>query len=162
MFLDRPLFGCGYGQYVDESRYYLHDRSTDLVLEKARPFCQHNVFLSLLTETGLTGMGLFVVLLFLWTRDAWRLWQCRAAPWWIREQGLLMMVLLGNYLPNGMFHDVSLIPMVNMVLFFMAGLTRGLAARISTDQASNELSLANADIGSVSPEESPPPTVGAF
>jgi len=30
------------------------------------------------------------------------------------------------YLPNGVFHDVSIIPMVNMGLFFLAGVTAGL------------------------------------
>jgi O-antigen ligase len=130
MFLDRPLLGCGFGQYMDQSIYYLQDRSTELVLEKARPYCQHNVFFSLLTETGLVGMGLFVVLLLLWTRDAWRLWRCSTAPFWARQQGLLLLALLGNYLANGLFHDVSLIAMVNMVLFFLAGLTRGLLASV--------------------------------
>lgn len=130
MFLDRPLLGCGFGQYMNESKYYLHDRSTELVLETARPYCQHNVFLAILTETGLVGMGLFVVLLFCWTRDAWRLWRCRALPLWMRQQGLLMLALLGNYLANGMFHDVSLIPMVNMILFYLAGVTRSLAPRV--------------------------------
>ena len=75
MFLDRPLLGCGLGQYRDESIYYLHDRATELELENARGYVQHNVFLSLLTETGLVGMGLWVALLGLWGRNAWRLWQ---------------------------------------------------------------------------------------
>ena len=35
MFLDRPLWGCGYWQYKTEHRNYLSDRSTDLPLERA-------------------------------------------------------------------------------------------------------------------------------
>ncbi len=35
MFLDRPLFGCGYSQYGVEHLNYLSDRSTDLPLERA-------------------------------------------------------------------------------------------------------------------------------
>ena len=66
MFCDRPLWGCGFGQYPERSIEYLSDRSIDLPLEKARPFVQHNVLLALLTETGLAGMGLFVVLLGTW------------------------------------------------------------------------------------------------
>lgn len=126
MFLDRPLAGCGFGQYMDQSIYYLDDRSTELVLEKARPYCQHNLFFSLLTETGLIGAGLFVALLALWGRDAWRLWRSDGVPAWARQHALLMLVLMGNYLPNAMFHDVSLIPMVNMLLFLLAGVTEGL------------------------------------
>jgi len=95
-------------------------------LEKARPFSQHNVFLSLLAETGLVGLGLFVTLWGLWIRDAWRVWRSRAAPAWARQLVLLFFVLLANYFAVGMFQDLSLIAMVNMVLFFLAGITAGL------------------------------------
>ena len=36
---------------------------------------------------------------------------------------LLMLAALGVYFINGMFHDVSLTPMANMTLFFLAGIT---------------------------------------
>ncbi len=75
----------------------------------------------MLTQTGLAGMGLFVALLACWTRTAWRLWHRASAPWWVRRMGLLFMAALGVYLPNAMFHDVSIIPMVNMLLFFFGG-----------------------------------------
>ena len=126
MFRENPILGCGYGQYMPEHGKYLADRSTDLPLEKGRPYVQHNVFLALLTETGLLGMGLFVLLLVLWTRDAWRLWHSGGAPPWARAQALLFLAFLGSYLCNAMFHDVSLMPMANMLLFFTAGLTAGL------------------------------------
>ena len=126
MFLDRPLFGCGYSQYKLEHPNYLSDRSTDLPLERARGYIPHNVVFSLLTETGLVGLGLFVSLLFFWACDAWRLWRDQTSPLWMRQQGLLMLACLGAYLVNGMFHDVSAIPMANMTLFFLAGVTEGL------------------------------------
>jgi hypothetical protein len=139
MFLDRPLLGCGFGQYEQESPAYLSDRTTDLPLEKARPYIQHNVFLSMLTQTGLVGVGLFVALLACWTRTAWRLWHRASAPWWVRRMGLLFMAALGVYLPNAMFHDVSIIPMVNMLLFFFGGaivaLTPWLAAESDVGDA---------------------------
>lgn len=126
MFLDRPLLGCGFGHYPNEMPAYLSDRSTDLPLEKAHPFVQHDVFLALLTETGIVGMGLFVALLASWTLAAWRLWRTTAAPLWKRQVGLLFLAAIGVYLPNGMFHDVSIIAMVNMLLFFLAGATMAL------------------------------------
>jgi hypothetical protein len=58
-----------------------------------------------------------------WTRDAWRLWSNAALPLWARQQGLLMLIALGAYFTNGMFHDVSVQPMMNMTLFFLAGVT---------------------------------------
>lgn len=129
MCLDRPLLGCGFAQYPTQCIYYLNDRTTDLPLERARIFIQHNVFLALLTETGLVGMGLFALLLWLWVRDAWRLWQSRQAPLWARQQGLLFLGLMATYLVNAMFHDVSRMPAVTTLLFFMAGVTGGVARR---------------------------------
>ena len=129
MFLDRPLVGCGLGQYHAESVKYLADRSTTLPLEKARPFRQHNVFLAVLTETGLIGAGLFVLLLLLWTRDAWLTWRSPHTPAWVRPQAVLFLAMLANYAANGMFHDMSVITMANMVLFFMAGVTSGARPR---------------------------------
>ena len=126
MFLDRPLFGCGYSQYKTEHLNYVSDRSTNLPLERARGYIPHNVAFSLLTETGLIGFGLFAAMLAYWARDAWRLWREASLPLWARQQGLLLLVALGVYLINGMFHDVSVVPMANMTLFFLAGITAGL------------------------------------
>ena len=41
----------------------------------------------------------------------------------MRQQGLLFLVAAANYLVNGLFHDMTIIPMVHMILFFMAGVT---------------------------------------
>jgi O-antigen ligase len=128
MFLDRPLLGSGYGQYQTESLAYLSDRSIDLPLEKARPYVQHNVFLALVVDTGLVGMGLFVAMLVLWMRMAWRLWCTRAAPPAARQFGLLFLAFVGVWFPNAMFQDVLMIPMANMLLVFLAGLVVNLAA----------------------------------
>jgi O-antigen ligase len=130
MFLDRPILGCGFGQYEQESPAYLSDRTTDLPLETARPYVQHNVFLAILTETGIVGMGLFVALLVSWSHTAWRLWRAESAPPWVRQMGLLFLAFMAVYLANGMFHDITIIPMVNMVLFFLAGSVMALAPRL--------------------------------
>jgi O-antigen ligase len=132
MFLDHPVFGCGYSQYKPEHLNYLSDRSTELVLEKGREYIPHNVVLSLLTETGLVGLGMFLAIIFFWARDAWRLWQTKTAPLEVRQQGLLMLVVLGTYFLNGMFHEVSAVPMANMLLFFLAGVTAGLRPWLQT------------------------------
>ncbi len=125
MFQDRPLFGCGYSQYGQEHLAYLNDRSTNLPLEKGRPYIQHNVFLSLLTETGAIGVGLFIMTLSFWTRDAWRLWRSTCSPLGARQCGMLALVAVGAYALNGMFHEVSVIPMDNMTLFFLTGVMSG-------------------------------------
>ncbi len=126
MFCDRPLVGCGIGQYSRACLDHLGDRDTGLVLEKARPFVQHNVLLRLLTETGLPGAVMFVALLVFWVRDALRVWNNRDGPPWARQVALVFVATLAAYLLNGMFHDVSQINMMNAHLFVWAGWTAGL------------------------------------
>lgn len=139
MFLDRPLLGCGFGQYETEMLPYLSDRSSDLPLEKARPYIQHNVFLALLAETGLVGMGLFTALLVIWTHRAWHLWNQPGAELWVRQVGLLFLAFMGAYLPNAMFHNLSLVPMVNMVLFFLGGAVMGITPDREENRANERL-----------------------
>jgi hypothetical protein len=123
MFRDRPLSGCGFGHYTDEHVKYLSNGDSNLPKEKARGYIQHNVWLSLLTETGLIGVSLFTLLIILWLQSGWRLWRSDRAPLWMRQQGLFFLVVAANYLVNGTFHEMSVIPMVNMFLFFLAGVT---------------------------------------
>lgn len=123
MFCDRPLLGCGLGHYLDEHGNYLTNRNIDIPLEQGRNYVQHNVWLSLLTETGLLGMTLFTLVIIAWLSGAWRLWTASGAPPWMRQQGLFFLIVTANYVPNAMFQDMSIIPMVNMILFFLAGVT---------------------------------------
>ena len=133
MFLDRPLWGCGYGQYDHEKLPYLADRSSsDLPLEKVTPYVQHNAFLALLVETGLLGMGLFVLLLALWIRNAWQIYRCTEANSTVQQTGILFLALLGAYVPSAMFQDTNIIDGVNLLLFFVAGVVSGLAAQQHT------------------------------
>ena len=133
MFCDRPLAGCGFGQYLNENRNYLADRTSERPLEKARPYVQHNLFLSLLVETGLLGAGLIVLVLGFWLRDAWRLWRTEQAPLWARQGALMFTAAWINYVINGLFHEVSLIPMVNAAMFLGAGINAGLATHAAAD-----------------------------
>jgi len=130
MFLDYPLFGCGFGQYKECDVEYLQLVVGDLDLEKARPYHQHNVFLAVLSQTGLLGFGAWMIMLGLWTRNAWLLWNSRQAPLWARQHALLLLALLAAYALNGMFHDVSIINMANMLLFLVAGVGQGLVPQI--------------------------------
>lgn len=127
MFLDRPFFGCGFGQYKEYDLEYLHTSTGDLPLALARPYVQHNVFLALLVEVGAVGLCTWLLTLLIWTRNAWRLWCNAAAPAWARHQALIWFALIAAYTVNGLFHDVGIITMVNALLFFTAGITQGVA-----------------------------------
>lgn len=127
MFQDYPLFGCGFGQYKEVDVNYFDERFGDLPLKMAGPYVQHNVFLALLTQLGIVGLGCWLLTLGLWARNAWRVWSNKQAPLWARQHGLVLIALLIAYAVNGMFHDIGIITMVNMLLFFAAGVCQGLA-----------------------------------
>jgi O-antigen ligase len=123
MFLDRPLLGVGFGQFPSAKLPYLSDRSTEMRLEAIRPMVHHNTYLSLLTEVGLVGLGLFLTVLALWAGGAWRLWNSAAKPSWQRKQGLVMLGILSLYIVQCLFHEMSFSVRDNSLVFFFAGLT---------------------------------------
>lgn len=121
MFKDRPITGHGYGHYFADNDAYHSDRSYDLPLEAARTYAQHNVFLSLLVDTGLIGFLLFAGWLMMLFGIGWQLARqanSRLESQWV---GLMILGTMLAYICNGMFQDVMIIPMVHMFLFFLAG-----------------------------------------
>ncbi len=98
----------------------------DLELESVRGQPNHNTFFSLLTETGLIGVGLFTAMLFGWTRSAWRLCAHAEAPEWARRQGLLLLGGLASFAAVAMFFDTTFSPEDHWMIFFLAGLTVGI------------------------------------
>ncbi len=121
MFADDPLVGCGFQRFFDKKLPYLADRSQQLELESIRHLDHHNTFLSILTETGLIGLSLFVALLVAWGRTAWQMFRDANCPEWLRAHGLLSLAILIVYVTNGVFHDLSLLPNEQWLLFFVAG-----------------------------------------
>jgi O-antigen ligase len=135
MFKDHPIIGHGYGHYFEHNDPYHNDRSYELPLEQARTYAQHNVFLSILVDTGMVGLAMFVSWMAILAGIGWRLardWQNSTETRWI---GLLLLGAMTAYVCNGMFQDVMIIPMVHMFLFFLAGVSvtvyeRGLAVSV--------------------------------
>jgi O-antigen ligase len=126
MFLDRPVLGFGFGQFREAKLAYLGDRSTELWLEAIRSYSHHNTFLSLLTETGLVGLTLFVAILAGWVRAGWQLARSSSVPDWVRAQGVLTLGVVAIYVCVAMFHEMSYTPIDNALLFLLAGITVGL------------------------------------
>lgn len=137
MFADHPIDGVGLGRYKKFDSPYLSNRNSGLVLENARPYVQHNVILSLMTETGLLGTVPFLVLLIHWTKIGLRLYDNRSLALEERQLGLILLCLLIGYLANGMFQDVSIIPMVHMLLMFFTGAATGLAVKRTVSHRSH-------------------------
>ena len=130
MFLDRPIVGCGFGHFADAKLPYLSDRSTDLHLEAIRDLGHHNTLLSLLTETGLVGVGLFLALVYAWTRNAWLMYRNPETPAWVRVWPVLLISSIGVYFCQWMFHELSYAPIDHALLFLIAGVTVGLRPHV--------------------------------
>lgn len=132
MFKDHPIFGVGFGRFFDQKLPYLSDRSQEFELESLRNLHHHNTLLSLLTETGLVGLSAFLALLAAWARSAWSLVRDAALPRWEQSQGLLMLATLVAYLSSAVFHDLTLLPSQQWLLFLVAGVTMNV--RLKTTQ----------------------------
>jgi O-antigen ligase len=122
MVKDAPFVGHGFGYYQKAARPYYSLRGYGLPLETTRGYHQHNVLLSILVNNGMIGLVMFSALLVLWTQAGWELSKNpRAQDLW-RHAGLVVVASIAGYLVGGMFQDVTIMPMINMFLFFLAGL----------------------------------------
>ena len=129
MTADRPLFGFGFGQYAREKYPYLQDPTSRQPLSATKTYMQHNIFLAYVTETGVLGLGSLLLMLSMFARIGFRTWCNPRLSHWRRQYGLLLVVFLSNHAANGMFHDVSIIPMENMLMFFIAAITNNIYSR---------------------------------
>jgi len=129
MVADDPLMGCGFGRFYDRKMPYLSDRRQQIELESLRGLDHHNTFLSILTETGLIGLVLFVGMLTAWGRAAWQLVGDAASESWVRAHGLFTLAALIAYVANAMLHDLTSSPSEQWLICLLAGGTVGLQSR---------------------------------
>ncbi len=135
MFRDAPLLGCGFGRFYDCKLPYLADRTQRIELESIRKLDHHNTFLSLLTETGAIGLTLFAAVLAAWWRAAWQLARNADAESWMRAHGLFALATLIAYLASAVFHDLTLSPSEQWLLYLTTGVTVGLQSLLRTREA---------------------------
>jgi len=128
MFRDAPVFGHGFGRFYDKKLPYLADRKQQIELESIRGLDHHITPFSLLTETGLVGLALYLGLLGGWACAATRLILRHGATDWRRRQGLFALGVLIAYTASALFHDLTLSPTDQWALYAAAGICVGLAA----------------------------------
>lgn len=129
MWKDKPITGHGYGGYYANAGPYHHARGYGKRLDDARPYIQHNFLTSFAVDTGLIGAGLFALWMVSVSFLAWRLMSDLSLPPDSQAVGVMTVGLLVGYFVNGMFHDVSAMPMINNLLFFVGALTTNLVYR---------------------------------
>lgn len=130
MFQDRPLLGCGFGQYFEAKNDYLDDHDTDLPLYWIRNEAHHNRALNLLVETGLVGLSLFAAFWGTVMAKAWRLWRDEATPIWARRVVLLFAGVFIAYVVQILFHDLTYSQQDNALAMLLAGSIVGIEATV--------------------------------
>ena len=125
MFRDHPLWGVGFGRFLDKKLPYLTDRRQWFELESIRELHHHNTFLSLLVETGMLGLAGYLAVLagFAWV--GWRLAHDPLVGADANRLGLLLIAAVVNYLPSAMGHDLTLVHSDQWLLFVVGGAATG-------------------------------------
>jgi len=119
MFLDRPLFGVGFGHFRDFAPQYAHDPSSPYYAF-ATTALEHNNLLSILAETGLVGVVLYLALIVMILRLSVRLFRKipQTAPGFInRDLIVLYWILVLAYLIDGTLRETSDNPFANSLFF---------------------------------------------
>ncbi|TWT50786.1 O-Antigen ligase [Rubripirellula amarantea] len=122
MFKDHPIIGHGFGHYFEHNGPYHQIRKYGLQLERVRHYQQHNTFLAVVVDSGTLGILIFMSGLLLFYTTGWQLARGLDSNPEMRMLGLLMMSAIVIYAANAMFHDLIIIPMVQMFMMFIAGL----------------------------------------
>jgi O-antigen ligase len=125
MFKDHPVNGVGFGLYHKYKAPYHFTDKYGWPLQSVLNYTQHNVFLVYMLETGVVGTLFFVAILATVTYRSCRVWSQFARNEQhpeLAQFGLVGVAIVSVYVINGMFHDVSIIPMSNCLLLYAAGL----------------------------------------
>ncbi|TWT89700.1 O-Antigen ligase [Pseudobythopirellula maris] len=136
MVRDYPLVGVGFGRFYDKKLPYLSDRRQSFELESLRELHHHNTFLSLLTETGMLGLALYLSVLAGALVAAWRLVHSPLASDAERTLGYLLVATVAIYAPSALFHDLSLVHSDQWLVFVITGLGVGAERRLALRTAS--------------------------
>lgn len=119
MFEDRPIFGVGFGHFRDYAPDYANDPSSPFYAF-ASTAMEHNNQLSILAETGVVGLVIYVVLLIMLIRLSFKLYHklpVTAVGFINRDLIVLYWVLVIAYLTDGTFRETSDNPFANSLFF---------------------------------------------
>jgi len=128
MFVDHPLFGVGFTRFIENSGPYVSQvRSTFLGYKEAWLAAgsnQHNQFLSVLTEIGLSGFVPFVLLYYFVFRMLARARKIRADAY-DYEFVIAVIAIMLAYLTETLFIEPRFYEFMNTLPYMMAGIVAG-------------------------------------
>lgn len=133
MFEVRPVLGVGFGHFRDYAPQFAGDPSSPYYAF-ATTAMEHNNLLSILAETGLVGLVLYLVTLVLIVRMSFSLYRKLppTAPGIInRDLIVLFWILTIAYMVDGFFRETSDNPFANSLFFGLSGVIVALNVMLS-------------------------------
>ncbi|MHC4443362.1 MAG: O-antigen ligase family protein [Planctomycetota bacterium] len=124
IFKDHPFTGVGFGHFRDVAPSYARNVDSPYYTFASNAM-EHNNFLSILAETGIIGLLLYLVLLLAFIRCSIRIYHRlpENAPGPIgRGVLVLFWVLIVAYIVDGMFRETSVHPFTNSLFFGIGGM----------------------------------------
>ena len=142
MYEERPLFGFGWGRYIEISDGYM-EQADDYPLIKLTGITVHNVFLSHLSELGLVGLTLWVAILVAAVAGAFTTrGPPELRPWRIGRLGVVVCWLVVAMLVNPLSFPM-------LILFVWAGVATGLPEPQAEGAAATEPGSLSPRVGAV-------------
>ncbi len=127
MFKKSPVFGVGFGHFVDVRQSMPGDPMLPLGLSHV-VLVEHNLFLNMVAETGILGLTILVlvfVLVFRQSKQLYRKLPETAEGDLCRDFVVLFWVIMANFLATSMFRNTQWGEFANGMFWAMAGLVVG-------------------------------------
>lgn len=124
----RPLFGVGFGHFRDFAPAHARDPSSPFFAFGTTAL-EHNNLLSILAETGVVGLVLYLALLFYLVRTSLRLFRSLSTNVGgsiSRDWVVLYWVLAAAFLLDGAFRETSDNPFANSLFFGISAVVMAL------------------------------------
>jgi O-antigen ligase len=122
MFLAKPVFGFGYGNFLkDSDDYFVQMKGVQL---RGMGEGQHNTLLGLLCETGIVGTIPFCLIYYLFFKKLWRRYKeaGEAGDELNRSLALAMLAILAGIMVSAQVSDFGFYTYINNLAFWLTGM----------------------------------------
>jgi O-antigen ligase len=134
IFLDYPLFGCGFKNFTEMAKDYRKPRDVpffghiDVGLNAES--VSHNAFITIAVEQGVLGFVPFLLIFIFILQESRRAYAILPREGLVsREFVICVWMAFGTYLSNAMFIEVRQFEYMNVLLFFLMGILVGVTER---------------------------------
>jgi O-antigen ligase len=134
VFADNPFFGCGFMNFSEVAQDYVRPRDVPMFGHIDTGFgtetVPHNILMTIIAEQGLLGaVPFFLIFFFMW-RGTVRAFQELPREGVIsRDFVVCVWCAIAAYLVNAMFIEMRYFEYVNVLFFFLMGMSAGMLER---------------------------------